>query len=34
MWLENIVVVKKPDQAKPTDSKAAQPDSTSTDKQK
>ncbi len=34
MWLENIVVIKKPDQAKPADSKAAHPDSPSTDKQK
>ena len=34
LWLENIVIVKKPDQAKPADSKAAHPDSPSTDKQK
>jgi hypothetical protein len=34
MWIENIVVVKKPDQAKPTDSKPAHPDSPSTDDQK
>jgi hypothetical protein len=33
MWLENIVVVKRADQAKPPDSKAAQPDSPSKDKQ-
>lgn len=34
VWLENIVVVNKPDQAKPFDSKPANPDSPSTDKQK
>jgi len=34
LWLENIVVVKKPDQAKAPESKAAQPDSPPVDKQK
>jgi hypothetical protein len=34
IWLENIVIVKKPDQAKSTDPKAAHSDSPSTDKQK
>jgi Cu/Ag efflux protein CusF len=34
MWLENVVVVKKADQAKSPDPKSAQPGSPSTDKQK